>query len=391
MKKKLLAGLAVLFAFLLATLALRSGPARDATAGRQAYVSAVRVRRADLARTLTLAAEFRPFQEINVHAKVAGYVRTIRVDVGDHVRRGETIATLEIPELGDDLHKAAAATRAAREEMRRAQARHDEVHLASQRLGQVAQQRPNLVAQQDIDGARDQDEAADATLAAARQTVEESEANESRMHTMLGYGVIVAPFDGVITRRFADTGALIQAGTSSSTQALPVVSLAEDRLLRLVFPVPESAVPFVHEQTPVEIEVQAVHRTARGSVARLSGQVDRSTRTMQTEVDVPNPERSLTPGMYASVTLTLERRAGALSVPVRALQGGTALVVGRDGTLQQRAVKTGLETPERVEVVDGLAESELVVVGGRTQLRSGDRVTARVEGEAGDASGGTRP
>lgn len=385
MKKLLIVALAVLALVPLLTLGARSS-ARPTTASPPTLVAAERVRRADLARTLTLSAEFRPYQEVSVHAKVAGYVRSIRVDVGDHLRRGETIATLEIPELGDDLRKATAGTQAAREEMRRAQAHHDEVHVAAQRLSQVATQRPNLVAQQDLDGARDQDEAADAALAAARLNVEESLANESRMHTMFGYGVISAPFDGVVTRRYADTGALIQAGTSSNTQAMPVVSLAEDRLLRLVFPVPESALPFVRQGTPVQIEVQAVGTTTSGKVARLSGQVDRETRTMQTEVDVPNPDLKLTPGMYASVTIALEQRTNALSVPVRALSGGTAMAIGADGSLEQRQVRLGLETPERVEILEGLKESELVVVGGRAQLRAGDHVTAKVEGEEG---GGT--
>jgi RND family efflux transporter MFP subunit len=372
-----------------ATLALRSSSRKDAEGESRpaAVVAAARAQRADLSRSITLSAEFAPYQEISVHAKVAGYVRSIRVDVGDHVRKGDTIAVLEIPELNDDLRKATAATGAAREETKRAQARHDEVHVASQRLLEVATERPNLVAQQDIDAARDQDQAAEAGLASARRNVEESEANESRMHTMLGYGVITAPFDGVITRRFADTGALIQAGTSSNTQAMPVVSLAEDRMLRLVFPVPESAVPFIRDGTPVDVEVLSLRRKFEGTVARFSGQVDRATRTMQTEVDVPNPDLRLTPGMYASVTVTLERHAGALCVPVRALAGGTALVVGPGGSLEKRAVKVGLETPERVEVLDGLKEKELVVVGGRTQLRPGDRVVAKVEGDPARAEG----
>jgi RND family efflux transporter MFP subunit len=301
--------------------------------------------------------------------------------VGDHVRKGETIAVLEIPELNDDLRRAAAATGAAKEETNRAEARHDEVHLASQRLLEVARQRPNLVAQQDIDAARDQDQASEAAIASARQSVEEGEANESRIRTMLGYAVITAPFDGVITRRYADTGALIQAGTSSNTQAMPVVSLAEDRLLRLVFPVPESAVPLIREGTPVDVDVQSLQRRFAGKVVRFSGQVDRSTRTMLTEVDVPNPDLRLTPGMYASVSVVLERRANALSAPVQAVAGGTALVVGADGALEKRDVELGLQTPDRVEVKDGLKENELVLIGGRTRVRPGDHVQAKVEAE----------
>ncbi len=382
MNKKLIYPLAALtaIALLFVLVGLRRG--RGQTPAAPATVAVARVSRADLARTLTLSAEFRPFQDVAVHAKVAGYVRVIRVDVGDHVRRGETIATLEIPELADDLRKAAAATQAAREALKRAQARHDELHLVDQRLQQVAKQRPNLVAQQDLDSAHDQDAAGEASLAAAKNNVEESEANENRVKTMISYGLITAPFDGVVTRRFADTGALIQAGTASNTQAMPVVNLAEDRLLRLSFPVPESAVPFVDDGTPVEVEVLAVHRKIAGKVARHSGQVDRATRTMETEVDVPNQDLSLTPGMYATVTLTLERRNGTLAVPVRAVSEGTALAVGAGGALEQRKLRIGLETPDRVEVLAGLKEGELVVIGGRSLLRVGDRVTPKLDSEA---------
>jgi RND family efflux transporter MFP subunit len=389
--KRLTYGLAAagLAAALPASLALKSSSPKEERGGKApaVVVSAARVRRADLERVITLAAEFEPYQDVSVHAKVAGYVRQIRVDVGDHVRKGETIAVLEIPELNDDLRHAVAATGAAKEEIKRAEARHDEVHLASGRLLQVAAQRPNLVAQQDLDAARDQDQAAEAALASARESVEENEANESRIHTMLAYAVITAPFDGVVTRRYADTGALIQAGTSSNTQAMPVVSLAEDRLLRLVFPVPESAVPFVRDGTPVDVDVQSLQRKFAGKVVRFSGQVDRATRTMQTEVDVPNPDLRLTPGMYASVSVVLEKRKAALSVPIQAVAEGTALVVARDGTVEKRGVKLGLATPDRVEVVDGLKQDELVVIGGRTRVQPGDRVEAKVQADPGPAGG----
>jgi RND family efflux transporter MFP subunit len=346
-------------------------------------VAAAKVARADLARSISLSAELLPFQEVDVHAKVAGYVRSIRVDVGDHVRKGETIAELEIPEASHDLEKATAASRAAEQERKRAQAHYDEVHVGSQRLIEVAKQRPNLVAQQDIDTARAQDQGAQAALESAREHLEGSQAEEKRMRTMLDYGVIAAPFDGVITKRFADTGALIQAGTASNTQAMPVVSLAEDRLLRLAFPVPESAVPYIRIGTPVAIDVAAVHRQFGSTIARYAGQVDRSTRTMVTEVDVPNKDGTLTPGMYATVTVVLEERKGALSLPVLALAGNSVFRFGPGGVLEQRTVKLGLETAQRVELLDGLREGDLVVVGGRAELRPGDRATPKLVAEPG--------
>jgi RND family efflux transporter MFP subunit len=348
-------------------------------------VAVAKVGRTNLARTLTLSAELEPFQQILVHAKVAGFLKSIRVDVGDHVSAGDTIAVLEIPEASDDLKRASAGTQAAHEEVKRAQAHYDEVHLATQRLLEVAKRRPDLVAQQDLDTASAKDRDSEAGLASARQHAEESQASESRTLTMLAYGTITAPFAGVVTKRYADTGALIQAGTSSNTPAMPVVSLAQDDLLRLRFPIPESAVPFIHLGTPVDVAVSAGQRSFKGTVARFSRQVDRATRTMLTEVDVQNPGSGLTPGMYAAATVTLEERADVLGVPVQALAGGTAMVVTGDGRIEERKVRTGLETPERVEVVEGLREGDLVVVGGRSSLRPGDRVVPKLLGEGAQA------
>lgn len=370
---------------LVATRGRSRDAVREATAVPPAArpLAAVKVARADLARSISLSAELLPFQEVDVHAKVAGYVRSIRVDVGDHVRKGETIAELEIPEASHELEKATAASHAAEQELRLAQAHYDEVHLGSRRLIDVATQRPNLVAQQDIDTARAQDQEALAALESARERLGGSQAEEKRMRTMLDYGVIAAPFDGVITKRYADTGALIQAGTASNTQAMPVVSLAEDRLLRLAFPVPESAVPYIRAGTPVAIEVAAVGRKFGSSVSRYAGQVDRSTRTMVTEVDVPNKDGALTPGMYATVTVVLEERKDTLSLPVLALSGGSVFRFGPGGVLEQRTVKVGLATAERVEVLDGLREGDVVVVGGRAELRPGDRATPKLVAEPG--------
>lgn len=341
-------------------------------------VAVAKVQREDLSQSLTLSAEFRPYQEVNVHAKVSGYVQSIVVDVGDHVKAGDTIATLEIPELNDDLKKASASTKAAKEEVKRAQAKYDEVHSASQRLIQVAKEQPNLIAEQDVDTARSQDQAAAAALSAAQLQVAESEANENRMVTMTGYAVITAPFDGVITHRYADTGALVQAGTTSNTQAMPVVSIIQDNLLRLIFPVPESAVSCIQNGTPVEVTVLSSGESFRGKVTRFAAKVDRATRTMETEVDVPNADLRLTPGMIASVSIATQERKNVLSIPVESLSSGkqsTVLVINKEGTLEEKVVKTGMETPESIEVLSGLNEDDLVVVGARGQLRPGEHVT----------------
>jgi RND family efflux transporter MFP subunit len=358
-------------------------------------VAVARVERADLVETLTLAAEFRPFQEIDVHAKIAGYLKAIYVDVGDRVKTGQLLATLEIPELQDEMRQDDAAVRRYAEEIRRAQAdleraesAHQATHLAADRLASVARQRPNLIAQQDIDEATGRDRVAEAQVATAKAAVaaadeqlEAAKATQSRTQTLFGYARITAPFAGVITHRYADTGAMIQAGTSSQTQAMPLVKLSQNDLLRLTIPVPESAVPRIRVGEVVGVRVQSLNRTIPGQIARVTDKLNLETRTMETEVDVANRDLRLMPGMYAYADIALSRSKGALTIPVQALdrdEGAASVMLVSRGRVERRSVKTGIETAERLEVVEGLNENELVVVGNRGQLRTGATVTPKV-------------
>jgi RND family efflux transporter MFP subunit len=349
----------------------------------------------DLSRDLVLTAEFRPFQFIDVMAKVAGYVKSINVDVGSRVAAGDLIATLEIPEMADDLARAKATlersqsevTRA-RDELRRAQSVRDIAHLTYTRLDGVSKQRPGLVAQQEIDDAQSKDQVAEAqiasarsALAAAQQQVHVSDAELARVNTMFNYTRVTAPFAGVITKRYADTGSMIQAGTASDKQAMPLVQLAENTLLRLVLPVPESAVATVHLSQQVDVRVPALKRSFEGKVSRFADTLDLDTRTMHTEVDVPNPTWVLIPGMYAEVNLGLDRRDHVLAIPLSAVDRGDtnqAMVVTGDNRVEVRKVTLGLETANLVEVVAGLAEGDLVVTGNRAALLPGQQVKPKL-------------
>jgi RND family efflux transporter MFP subunit len=363
-------------------------------------VAVAKVTRGDIAQSLTIAAEFRPFQEIEVHAKVAGYLKSIGVDVGDRVREGQLLAVLEIPELQEEIKQDAAAVKRASEEINRAQAdlertqsAHEVAHLASTRLAGVMKVRPNLVAQQDIDEATGRDRVAEAqvstahaTLAAAKEQLEVAKAGQSRTQTLFDYARITAPFAGVITHRYADTGAMIQAGTSSQTQAMPIVRLSQNDRLRLVIPVPESAVPRIHVGNDVAVAVQSLHRTVTGKVARFSDRLDTETRTMHVEVDVSNPKLELVPGMYADATLVLDAAKDALVAPVQAIdrteKGARVLVVSGDGRsagkIEERSVALGLEADDRIEVTRGVNAGDLVVVGSRAQLKPGAIVAPKL-------------
>jgi len=355
-------------------------------------VAVARVQRQDLQRDLVLSAEFRPYEEVDLHAKVAGYLKEIRVDVGDRVQAGQLIATLEIPEMVDDNAQAEATRKRsqaelvhAQSELVRAQSAHETAHLNYQRLDDVMKARPALVARQEIDNALGKDreseaqvDSAKAAIAAAEQQIRVAEASEQRVRTLQAYQRITAPFAGVISKRYADPGAMIQAGTSSSSQAMPLVRLSQTARLRLVLAVPESAVPKIRVGSPIGVHVTAVNRQFQGTVSRFSGRLQSTTRTMETEVDVDNSRGDLAPGMFAEALVTLDRHNAALSVPMQAVAGAedkaTLLVVDAQNQLVQREVRLGLETPERREVLSGLEQGEMVVVGKAAGLRPGLRV-----------------
>lgn len=367
-------------------------PGVETAANRRVVVAVAKADREDLEKHEVLAAEFRPFQMVEVHAKVAGYLRKINVDVGSRVSEGDELAVLEVPELVDELTRAEAAKNRsvsevdrAKEDLARAQAQRDATRLIYERLQGVAKTQPNLIAQQEIDDAQARDQAAAASVSAAsaavassQQTVAVSQADIEKARTMTGYTRITAPFTGVVTRRYADTGAMIPAGTATTSNGLALVQLSQNNLLRLVLPVPEAIVSQVHLGQKVTVHVGALKRDFEGTVSRFADTVATGTRTMETEIDVPNPNLLLIPGMYAEATITVEKRSGALAIPLEAVttsgNSATAYVVDAGSHIVVRSLTLGLETPDRVEVLSGVAEGELVVVGNRSGLTPGQVV-----------------
>lgn len=318
-----------------------------------------------LSNSMTLQAEFEPFQDVLIHAKVSGYVNPIRVDIGDHVVAGELLATLEVPELKDELEGAVASER-------RAQTENAIAHLNYDRLIGVSKSQPNLVAQQDLDDAQAKDSASASAFATAK-------ADADRLGSLEDYTRVTAPFAGVITKRFVDNGSLVESGTSAN--AGPLVELAENDRLRLRFPVPEAETPLVQIGGPIQIEVGANHRAFLGKVARDAWEIDRATRTMIVEVDVPNPDDAFKAGMYASIILPLQDAEGVLAVPLGALSQGdspTVLVVGDGGVIAERRVTVGIRTSSYAEVRSGLAEGDLVVIGERSGLVPGAAVNPKI-------------
>ena len=375
-----------------------AGAVEPSTSSDIPAVAVAKATTENLSRDLVLTAEFKPFQEVDVMAKVAGYIKEIRVDVGDRVKENDLLATLEIPEMADDLRRSRAGVkhseaevRRAQDEITRAKSAHDVAHNLYLRLEGVNQKKPGLIAQQDIDDAQGKDlvaeaqvNAAKSALAASQQQVDVDTSVTEKVQTLMDYQRVTAPFTGVVTKRYADKGSMIQAGTASQTQAMPVVRLSENSRLRLILPVPESAVATVHIGQQVEVRVPALNRSFSGRVARFSDKLSVATRTMDTEVDVPNPNLVLIPGMYAEVKLTLERSSGAVAVPVTAVDldasssgaasTGRVMVVTPNNRVELRKVTLGLETANRIEVRSGLNAGDMVVIGGRASLQTGVEV-----------------
>ncbi len=366
-----------------------SSPAVSADAVPRAAV--VRVRRMPLSNTLSIAGEFLPYQEVELHAKVAGYIRNINVDIGDRVRAGQVLAVLEIPELSAELQGANAGVRHSQEEITRAQnevsraeADHEAVHAAATRLRQASQTRPGLIAEQELDDATAKDrsseaqvEAAKSALSASRQQLEVSQADQQHYAALSEYSRIAAPFDGVVTWRYADTGALIQAGTSNAS-SMPVVKLSQVNVLRLRIPVPESLTSSVRDGEPADIRVKATDEHISGKVIRSTDSLDRSTRTMQVEVDVPNRDYKLSPGMYADVSLRIQNDANALTLPLQAINRNadktTVLLVDSQNDVEEREIHTGIEGSNRMQILSGLKEGDRVIVGNLGEYRPGQHV-----------------
>lgn len=326
-----------------------------------------KVERTTLSRIVVIPAEFRPYVEVNLHAKVSGYLDKMKVDFGDQVKAGQLLVTIEVPELHDELNNALA-------EEARAEAAYTNAHLIYTRLMDVNKQHPNLVAQQDIDTATAKDLSAQSAIAAAKADV-------GKYRTLVSYTQITAPFDGVVTHRYVDPGALVEAGMSSENTQ-PLLQISDNYLLRLDFPVSVEYVKDIHAGDVITGKVESLEgENFSGKITRATWLVNDDTRTMTTEIEVPNPGLKLVPGMYASVAIPADVRSNVLAVPIAAVPPGdtsTIDVVNSQNVIEERAVKLGIDTPNKYEVISGLKEGELVLTGSRSQFKPGEKVQPKI-------------
>ena len=357
----------------------------------------VKVSRKDLSSTLQIASEFKPFQEVDVYAKVSGYIQKLYVDWGTHVHKGQVLAVLEIPELQQQLELDEAAVRRseqdlgrAREDESQAESKYAVTDLTYNRLANVIKTRPGLVAQEEVDVANGKDmeaksgvTGAKAAVAGAEQALMGAKAALEKDKAMFAYSRMTAPFDGVVTEINAYSGALLPAGTSSNKGDQALCHLSENDLLRLVIPVPERAIGDIHIGDSVAVQVSNTDRTFQGKIVRFSEQIDTQTRTMHTEIDVPNPKYVLVPGMYATVQIPLRRVKGVLTLPTQAVQSsgggkGSVLLVDASHRVERRDVALGLQTATDIEILSGLHENDTIIFGEQSQYKPGQLVTPQI-------------
>jgi RND family efflux transporter MFP subunit len=348
--------------------------------------------RGNIAHTLSLAGQFQPYQVVDVHPKVTGFMAKINVDIGDRVHKGQTLAVLEVPELKAQLQGAGFETQQAQDdllraqhEIKRAEATHAALHADYQRLLETSKAQPGLVAQQELDDAQSKDlssesqvDAAKSAADAAREHQQAAHSEKDRVQALQNYTNVVAPLDGVIVWRYADTGALIQSGTNSNDQDIPIVRLSQSGLLRLRMPIPESDVKYVHVGDAMQLRVDAIGRSFTGKIVRFTRDVNFETRTMETEVDVDNHDLSISPGMYANAQMQLAHVENVTTIPVEALvlKGNRQVVyaLDADNRIHIRNVEIGIQGSKLAEVKSGLEPGDRVVLGGQENYREGEQV-----------------
>ena len=385
----------VLIAILLVLHARHQTPAVEAAPGPPAAQVAP-VQRGSIDQVLTLAGQFQPYQEVDIHPKVSGFIRHIYVDIGDRVHRGETLAILEVPELKAQLAGTVSEVARDREEIvraerevTRARSTHAALHDDYERLLATSEAQPGIVALQELDDAQAKDlssaaqvDAAQAALAAAQSELQVAVDNHERVSAIESYTNVVAPLTGVIVWRYADTGALIQSGVSSNSQDLPIVKLAQSGVMRLRLPVPEAYVRYVHIGDPVQLRVDALGRSFTGKVVRFTRELNFETRTMETEVDVENQNLAIDSGMYAIALMRINHADNVLTIPVGALvlKGNEYQVYALDSQnhIRIRDVQVGLRGNQLVEIRSGLAVGERVILAAQGKYAEGEAVTPAV-------------
>jgi membrane fusion protein (multidrug efflux system) len=304
-----------------------------------------------ISRFVTLPGEIKPYQQVTLCAKVAGYLKTINVEMGDQVQEGALLAEIEIPELLADRARYKAEVEVA--------------NLDHKRLSDSQSKAPDLVLPQAVD--------------AARARLEIAKASLERAETLLNYAKIIAPFSGIVTRRLVDPGAFIPAATSSGgAQNAALITLTDFNRVRVQVAIPELEAPLVGVDKPVRFTIDALPgKSFEGKVTRFTYALDEATKTMLAEIELPNPTHELRPGMYATVKIGLEHKENSLLLPSDAIvteKAGVFAFALVENKANKTRVQTGFNDGLHVEILSGLAPDQMVILVGKQQLNDGQTV-----------------
>lgn len=325
-----------------------------------------------LDKTITIPGDLTPYQGVNLHAKVSGFVQSVAVDRGSWVKRGQVLARLSAPELRAQRAEAEAKVQAVRAQQAEAQAKMVSAQSTYERL-KAASQTPGVVAGNDVEIAERTFDALRSQVEALKSSGAAAEAALKAVTELEAYLEIDAPFDGVITERNVHPGSLV---SQSSGAMLRIEQITR---LRLTVPVPEAYVGAIMNGTRVDFKVSAFpDRTFQGVIARPAHSLDLKTRSMQVELDVMNAKQVLAPGMFAEVQWPVSRAQATLFVPTTAVVRTSErqfVVRVRNGVAEWVDVRRGQVNGNVIEVFGNLREGDVVVRRGNDEIRPGTKVT----------------
>jgi len=320
-------------------------------------------------KAMVLPGSVQPLQETVIYARASGYVRTWNVDLGDKVKAGQTLAEIDTPELDQELAQAEAQLKQSQAQLTQSKASQ---HLAAANLSRAKTLEPTgIMTRAELDQDTAQNEVGEANVTVAEANVAAQQANIRRLNQLKAFAHVQAPFAGTITQRMAEIGNLVTAGNGQ-----PLFKLAATDPARVFVQVPQDVAPSVRADVPAKVNVREYpDRVFQGVVTRAAGELDPSTRTMNTEVRVPNSDGSLIPGMYAEVSLTLPMPHRVLSVPATALvtdaNGSRVAVVTAEGKVHLAPVVVERDDGPTIELASGVAQSDRVVRLGSVSLVEG--------------------
>lgn len=337
-------------------------------------VAIVHPTHSNASQTVTVPGNVQAYVETPIYARTDGYLRKWYVDIGGRVKAGELLATIDTPEVDQQLVQAEAA-------QLQAQANLDLAKTTADRWQNLL--KADGVSQQEVD----QNVAA---YKARQADFNAAVANVDRLKYLQSFQRVTAPFSGVITVRSVDIGALIQSGNAKQ-----LFQLAQIDILRVFVNVPENYANDIHLGLPAELNIaEFPGRTFTGTVAHTSGSIDPASRTLLTEVQVQNPKGELLPGAYAQVTFHIKGAVTPLVVPGNTLifrsSGPEVAVVDADNTAHLRKVTIGRDFGNSLEVISGLREDDSVILNPSDSLQDGTLVSV-TQGQTPSSSGSAQP